>query len=227
MASPSSTPVYVIDVDYHQSGRVSAVAILRLYDPTGVAMKVFLAEDTDEQEDWVLRTLSTIFDRTVRRIAGWDTHRTVMPTLLQRYFRRAIPFPWYYQDRFGPRYRYSDSEHLDLKDFFSEYGVASGIQTLPAAFRLVGNIDGVWNAVLRVLASAVLAARSDLVTGRIREDVHDTTVANLHGSVIASMDSALMNGRSEDALGISFTSYWAQSVQPAYTAFIAGFYGGC
>jgi hypothetical protein len=226
MASPSSTPVYVIDADYHESGRLHSLAILRLYEPTGVAMKVFVAEDTAEQEEWLLRTLSSIFTRTIRRIAGWDTHRTVMPALLQRYFRCAVPFPWYYQDRFGPRYRYSDSEHLDLKDFFSEYGVSSGIPTLPHAFRLVGDIQAEsWSSPLRVLASGVLAARSDLVTGRIYEDVHARTLANLHDSVVASLDLGLMEGRTEDALGVVFTDYWRDVVTPAYTLFVGGFHG--
>jgi predicted PolB exonuclease-like 3'-5' exonuclease len=66
----------------------------------------------------------------------WNGRTFDLPVLSLRSMKYGISAPWYYKDR-NVRYRFSDEGHLDLMDFFSDYGACRPMK-LDHACRLVG-----------------------------------------------------------------------------------------
>lgn len=54
-------------------------------------------------------------------LVTWNGRQFDLPVLAMRSLRHKIAAPWYYKER-DVRYRYSTEGHLDLMDFFADYG---------------------------------------------------------------------------------------------------------
>lgn len=223
MASPSSTPVYVIDADYHESGRLHHAVMVRLYHPQGVASRVLTSADNAESEQNALTALSGTFSAFVQRTAAWNSRGKVFAGLTQRFLAMATPFPWYYRDRFGPRYRYSDSENLDLYDFFTEYGAVK--MDLVDAMRALDYVlprEAFDSACTRAFASALLCLRADYVSGLADALMFTDSMERIRTGIRRNLYE-LVSGTSADAFGVEVTPDWREYVLPAYQDIGAAF----
>ncbi len=66
----------------------------------------------------------------------WNGRTFDLPVLAMRSLKHGISCPWYYAQK-DVRYRYSTEGHLDLMDFYCDYG-ASAKMKLNDAVRLIG-----------------------------------------------------------------------------------------
>jgi hypothetical protein len=139
---------------------------------------VLRAQDTDEDEKRMLTQFVSMF-RTSFRIAGWDSRRLLSETVLRRCFVHGVPFQWYYHDRFGPRYRYNDTHHLDLRDFLTEYGVAhESMSGLGDVLRVLNvpapdGLTDTGNVLYSTLMSAAMVCRADRLVGHLEAEAHN------------------------------------------------------
>lgn len=174
----------VFDASVYPSGRIRSLFVVGLYNITKPAVfKSLHAYDTHESERVLLDSFVALF-RPSYRMAGWDTRKTLADSVLKRCFVHGVPFGWYYQDRYGPRYRYNDQQNLDLYDFFTEHGrykdVVMGqedvLQTLGVS---VPDLDEDNRKVFMVLTAALLVCRVDRMRDVLSVENHNIVVQYL------------------------------------------------
>ena len=102
-------------------------------------------------------------------LVTWNGRGFDLPVLAMRSLGRGIAAPWYYKNR-DVRYRYSTEGHLDLMDFFADYG-GSRCMKLGDVARLCGlpgKTDTSGGDVAKLYAEAIAFPEQD---SKIRERV--------------------------------------------------------
>jgi hypothetical protein len=129
-----------------------------LVEADGALAKWAIIEDGATDEPTILRsTVSAITGRCARggcAITGWNTRGYDMPVIAARCLRHGIPFHWYYGDN-NARRRHKHNDHLDLKDYLSDYGgawsyglnIAAKMIGMPGKMETSGNdVAGLFDA---------------------------------------------------------------------------------
>lgn len=165
------TPTILLGYDTHESGRIRTLFLLKMYGK--MSTRHYHLLDDPEQERTLLCDISKLLSKDCFRIAGYSSRTFWSEVILRKAFQLGVAFPWYYQDRFGPRYRYADSKHLDIQDFLTDYGKMEKSQALG----LIGaeKRDGIFGTVLN---DALLLLRCDLLSGSITEEEHNKVIAD-------------------------------------------------
>jgi predicted PolB exonuclease-like 3'-5' exonuclease len=88
------------------------------------------------QERNIIREFGAVMETNPATLVTWNGRGFDLPVLSMRALRWGVPWGWYYDDR-DVRYRYSDSGHVDLMDFLSDFG-GSRQMKLDDAARLIG-----------------------------------------------------------------------------------------
>lgn len=91
--------------------------------------------------DWgaerrLLAGFASSMDVPAVHLVTWNGRGYDLPVLSMRSFKHGVPCRWYYADR-DVRYRFSVEGHLDLMDFYADYGSAK-VAKLGDVARLVG-----------------------------------------------------------------------------------------
>lgn len=73
-----------------------------------------------DNEAHLLRDFGTFAQNGDPVLVGWNSKAFDMPVILQRSMIRGVPQPWYDKNK---RYRYDESNHIDLKQAMTEYGL--------------------------------------------------------------------------------------------------------
>jgi hypothetical protein len=142
---------------------------------------------SEEAERALLEDFSQFVERKRAHLVTFNGRGFDLPVLVLRCLRHGVALPWYYRER-DYRYRFSEDGHLDLCDFLSEHGAASGRGlTLDTAAKLVGlpgkvgvdgsQVEGMYKAgrldeiknycLADVVQTAFLFLRFRLLTGRL------------------------------------------------------------
>jgi hypothetical protein len=152
-----------------------------------------------EEYKLLLRFGAAITDEV--HFVSWNGRTFDLPVIALRSLKHKLACKWYYADK-NVRYRYTDERHLDLMDFYSDYGACRPMKLHDAA-RLIGlpgktdmsgaSIDGLYKltvsdlkvdmeAVQRDVAryclqdsiqTAILWVRSRHHTGRVTAETHN------------------------------------------------------
>lgn len=92
--------------------------------------------DHPEREREFIRFFGNTMTAEPATLVTWNGRGFDLPVLSMRALRWGVPWGWYYDDR-DVRYRYSDTGHVDLMDFLSDYG-GSRQMKLDDAAHLIG-----------------------------------------------------------------------------------------
>ena len=131
------------------------------------------AWSSDPPFDWafekrLLDDLSARMEGGGITLVTWNGRTFDLPVLSMRSLRMGVPFGWYYKDR-SMRYRFSEEGHLDLMDFFGDYGAARNAKLGDVA-RLIG------------------------LPGKVGE-VSGSGVHDIYKSTVGEMDSRVVEGK--------------------------------
>lgn len=219
----------VLEPTYHPSNRMDFIFVLMQRDGQ-IQARAAQVEDTTQAEYKVLKLLQGTFhnDKDIR-LCGWNSRYT-FAKIMRRCMLQGVAFPWYYTDRFGPRYRYSVEHHLDVTDFMSEYGMYKNPSFAETATDMLG-FDSVWlpakdtydGAVVAGILSVLLSAKCDLVRGALPRSTYNSMVSGLFANLNACLDKDMMRDRKDDALGVDYDLAVYQDVLNGYRAVINGF----
>lgn len=97
-------------------------------------------------------------------LVGWNSRGFDSPVVAARCLALGIPFPWYYRgQRNGPRYRYSDAQHFDVKDFLGDHGGArsASLDAVAKSIGLPGKVGVDGSMVAGMVAAGELKAVAD------------------------------------------------------------------
>ncbi len=214
----------VFSFGMHPSGRLRMVYATRLYAKSVALSRVYCVPDDDANESILLSEIANFLGMDVHRIAGWDSRVEFMRCFIRRCFVQGVRFEWYFKDRFGPNYRYSDDKHLDLKDFFTNYGtVPMTSYDIPALFGVTREDtepSEIHDLVVDHLYRVVSTVRHDVVAGKIEPESHDSVLK----SFITGLQNAVadrMNPQADvDAVGVSTRSVEYPEIVTAYSTFL-------
>lgn len=140
--------------------------------------KLTTIQGTDERAKLV-GFLSAFADQRAPRIVGWNTRGFDVPVIAHRSMRHGLTWPWYYQASRGcdPRYRYSDSAQLDLKDWLSDHGSAR-VVSLDIAAKSIG-LPGKLDTSGGDVAAMYAAGEHEAIDRYCLQDVAQTTALAL------------------------------------------------
>lgn len=196
-------------VSTHESGRIQSVFGLRLYANDAPVLPVFAqVEDSIAEEKNILQYITAIIAGNAQRVSGWNSRKYATNAIARRCIATGTPFPWYYQDRFGPRYRFADDRHLDLRDVLTDYGtVTTDMVRISDAFSLLGmqvpsSDVGIVEAVRQGILGALLTARVDVVSGRLTPENHNYVVNQIRARLRSTKE--FLEGNT-DAFGLQYT----------------------
>jgi predicted PolB exonuclease-like 3'-5' exonuclease len=69
----------------------------------------------------IIREFGFLMEEKPATLVTWNGRGFDLPVLAMRAMHLGVPWGWYYDNR-DYRYRYSDTGHVDLMDFLSDYG---------------------------------------------------------------------------------------------------------
>ena len=116
------------------SCRTIVLGVLWLGEDLSVKRLGTVGDADDEGE--MLRSFSEFVGKHKPHLVTWNGRGFDLPVIALRALRHGVQLPWYYRDK-DFRYRFSESGHLDLCDFLSDYGAASKT-SLAGAAKLIG-----------------------------------------------------------------------------------------
>lgn len=198
-----SSPTIVLNTSLTPDGTLHTLSLIRLYGASSLCRRYVVHKPSDERD--VLRQFSRAVSNNQYRLAGWKSREQITRAIVRRAFAHGIDFSWYYQDRFGPRYRYADASHLDLFDLLTEYGVfQDSMSTVQDAWSLAGGVHVTQHADMKVLydtfLAAVLTLRANVLCGKHAPEVYNSELQGLRISVQSCLDNPTAGPL--DALGI-------------------------
>jgi predicted PolB exonuclease-like 3'-5' exonuclease len=169
-----------------------------------------------EPEKMLLAAFAAAMDADKALIVTWNGRTFDMPVIAMRSLLHKIPMGWYYTER-DRRYRYNDSGHCDLMDYFADYG--AGRQAKLGDIARVCGLPGKTGEVSgSSVASEHAKGDDEVVMARVADyclsDTMQTAVlfvrSRFHKGVISvkehnlAISSFVDSGALVDALGASY-----------------------
>lgn len=203
----------------YDSKRLSSVSVTRFYGATKpLVLRVYALEDTDRSQIGFFDSITTLLAANPGyRIAGWDSRMSFLVHFLRPCMKYGIPFPWWYQHRFGPNYRFGSENHLDYKDMFTGYGLKSASEKDFLAY--FGYVDIPERPVLRHLLHSHIFLAMDTVAGTLDKGLFQKLRDQLHTLTRKCIESG-PSSDTVDALGVSLMLPTYDEVAFDYQAFL-------
>ena len=116
----------------------------------------------DLEEHKLLSTFAGAIGPDVHFVS-WNGRTFDLPVIVMRSFKHRIACGWYYSTK-DVRYRYSTEGHLDLMDFYSDYGATRPMKLHEAArlMGLPGKTDMSGASIEKIFKGSVADLNSDL-----------------------------------------------------------------